>query len=98
MGHIGHPARSMGRPMGHLGRPVGRLRRPLGDVYKCSSQHLTNVPHKRMTYTHNCQFAQNPAMRPQRLGTWNKKLIEASPFDAVWGIEAQMTLPHSSPT
>ena len=32
------------------------------------------------------KFSQNPAMRQHLLGTGDKMLVEASPFDAIWGI------------
>lgn len=38
-----------------------------------------------MAYTHSYQFAQIPAIRPHLLGTGDRILVEASPYDAVWG-------------
>ena len=32
------------------------------------------------------KFTQNPAMRQHRLGTGDRLLAEASPYDTIWGI------------
>lgn len=70
-----------------MNTPVPKEHQELGRQVKNFNQEVWNEHARDIVYQANIlKFSQSPLLLKQLLATGDKILVEASPFDAIWGI------------